>query len=67
MFGIVIYNGNQINRIDEILQNFGYENYVNLHSFESYLEMEGFLYSNYFESAKIDKAIKGIWVDENWT
>ena len=67
MFGIIAYKGNQISRIDEILENFGYTNYVLLHSFDSYIEMEKFLYSNYFESAKINKGIKGFWVDENWT
>lgn len=67
MFGIVAFKGNQISRIDEIMQNFGYKNYFNIHSFDSYFEMEDFLYSNYFESAKNNKSIKGLWFDENWT
>ena len=67
MFGIVAINGNQLSRIEEILQKFEFRNYSKLDSFDKYYEMEEYLYSNYFKKSSENKGIKGFWVDENWT
>ncbi|MCB0429948.1 MAG: hypothetical protein H6585_06825 [Flavobacteriales bacterium] len=64
---IIALKGNHLNKISQIFETLGYVDNNRNKEYDKWEEAETFLFDNYFDLANQSIAIRGIWVDNNWT
>ncbi|HRB71492.1 MAG TPA: hypothetical protein PK776_06550 [Flavobacterium sp.] len=63
----IAIRGSLLNKSDQIFRILNYEDMGEDMQFEDWSEFNGYLFDNYFEFANQGIALRGIWMENDWT
>lgn len=63
----IAIRGNHLDKASEIFETFKYQDTHQDQQFDNWQKLNDFLFDNYFELAKDEIALRGLWSDNDWT